>query len=1538
MIKNRILITILLLLPGILAAQNRSYTEDPFDELIREKKEIFGSEKEEKYPVRMLFVDVEKWPGHLSWHAFWFIRKTDYPKFKQFRIFPFYNSIEAKSGKASLDSVFPLFSYRRVERNGFQEKTFLSPLFYSNNVEPIGGGIGYRESSKFYWLGYNSNSSGPGFEKNFSMFPGFLPLLIFKSDFNNGIRSNSMMVLPLFYFHKSSLEESDTWFTLLRWGHDTEKKLFNFLPFIYYTNYKIKEDYSFTFFPLYHQSRSTGLNSQMFSHYSPFLFWEKEKFLDSEWESSFLPLLLFYKSKLLVSGKETTRLFFAPLALYLKDNGENYKIRNFLVFQWGKENDWSYFRILPFFYWSKTKDQSDNVLTFFPFWFYKTNSYFHIPLLGFFHTSFDDQSETVAPFFYKYSTSYEEEFFLLGYHSRYVRPGSSDFDSFIRFYPFYYSSYKQDGSSFLGLAGLFYRWKDSKDETVTRTILPFHYYQKNEYNLLLPFYFRFGGDDIDYVSFSPFHYKLRSKNVDRDWVWLYYSSEDRKEKTSSLFVAPFYFEWKSPESRGDILLPAYLKYYEKNKNLELYFGGFSVSQTVGRFDASFKSDAFEKEYYIDLDYSFIYNLFSISLRKEVSNPLTFFTDEKKEEELALVQVQNPKSNEVKKSFSIEKTSDESKTLASNENSNFASYKKLARETSKNYFGWEALFGIVSYQSGDYKKHFRILPLTWFTWGTNSKDYIFFWPLPPVFFGKVGNESYRVVFPFYAEQKKGTDFVLSLGIFLFLMEKEKDRREYSILWPLIRYAKSKEEISYRFFPIFTHRETAERLETKSIFYYRYKEKTVSYEISSFHGILFPFYQASEEIFTKKDFRSGSGYNTLIPFYFRNYSDRFESEKQIFQERNLYSILFLYSYKEDLLLKRRESSFLSPFYYFSYEESDVSSISDLNLILPIPFIVWGRDKKGEDGDKRFHFILGYYTSSFFQRSVNATLRKSSWNFLLFTGGEKYIDDSYSSLGAQETTRFYLFPFYFGEEITEGGNWTYRSHKIPILYSSQTTPNSYDITILLFAGFKSDPESGIKRTMILPFWYQSENIDKISGNDYKNFKTFTPVFFQTETSENWANGENSSKISRFYTILPLPMFYTFESKIKRGPNASRDLVVEDEWGFDWLLFINYKKENKTLFTIETQTVSENKTRITTETESVSLKTLFALYGYEKSEKFSNRTTVLKRQISTYFFPLFFYKSTDLKDDSSTYRWMVPILVYRSFQGNQDGTVISHTNLLGILFDYQRDDVMKKNSVFFFPSIYYSNDQKNKDKTFFFLPFFYTRSYGDSESNFFILGYYQRNSEWSNRYNFLYLFDLESYVSDQRKELSLFLGVFNAEFERNRTRWGVFGGILLGYESTPQMTDWNFLWIRYLNSPQEKIQNFLPIYRYGETQEGYSFLAPPILTYHSKDSEGSITLGGLGLIYYQNRSEMEKEESTKILGGLLYFSEKKALRGFQNYGVLGAPFIGGLLWNYELEEETGFQKMSFLKFVFSRTTYKGKTWNSYFGISPSLWFDEND
>ncbi|EMY79813.1 hypothetical protein LEP1GSC060_1445 [Leptospira weilii serovar Ranarum str. ICFT] len=1358
---------------------------------------------------------------------------------------------------------------------------------------------------------------------------------------------------------------------MFHWGHDLEKKFFSFFPLIHYTNYKIKEDYSFTLFPLYHQSRS---NSQKFATYSPLWFHESERTSDSESDFLFLPIPLFYKSKTVSARGESTKLFLAPLALYFQDDGENYKILNFLLFQWGREKVSGFFRFFPFIFYKensyltllplwfykkneykhlfpiffswKDDESADNLAgpffyryrsedvyrdyylntyykrergkgltafvsfpfvyykqdshltffpiyhhsiegddltryfllpipmyrhtrkmesetlvlnaywsrdekgeylssSFFPFYFHKKNSYLHIPLLFFFQTQGEGYKETfLLPFFYRYSTPDENEFFLLGYHDY-----SSDSNTFTRLYPFYYSSREKDGSSFLGLAGLFYRWKDTSDETTTRTILPLHYYQKNEYNLWLPFYFRFGGNDRDYVSFSPIHYKLRSTNVDRDWALLYYSSENRKEKTSSFVVAPLYFEWKNPQSRGNIFLPAYLKYYEKNKNLELYFGGISVSQNGGKFDVSFQSSASGKEFYVDLDYSFIYNIFSVSLRKEVSNPLTFFTDEKKED-VTLPQIQNSKNPETKKEVRFSVAGEEVRKNPQKEDSDFASYKKLARENSRNYFAWEVLFGIASYQSGDDKKHFRILPLGWFTWGNND-DHILAFPLPlPTFLGTVGDESYRVVFPLYAEQRKGSDFIRSLGIFLFVMEKEKDRNEYSILWPLIRYAKSKEETSYRFFPIFAHRETAESSETKSILYYRSKERTGTYETSSFHGILFPLYHASEEIFTKKDSISGFGYDTLIPFYYREYKDRFKGETQVLKERNLYSPLFLYSSKEEFVLKSKDSFLLSPFYLTSYTERVIfnkSYVSDFNLILPVPFAFWGRE-----GEEKYGFIAGFY------RSVSP--ERSSWNFLFLFGSndtkkdKEYVESSY------------VFPFYFGTRITEGGVQIYRSITVPLFYYEKEKTRLGQIETSFFS----------------PVWFQKKMIP----------------------------GESKLTTSFERNFYPIPLFYTYEKVTDDG------LIQEETSGWDWLFLANWERR-------KTPRIQKNE---------YDFKILLGgIFGY------SAVMEPQKESVSWNVSPLFFRKSEIENGTITNSSTLIPIVFYGSFSEKQ-GKINSHTNLFGILMNYKRDDESGTKSFFLFPSIYYSNDQRYKEKTFFFLPFVYYSSVGEDQYSFFFMGYYQRKNSVSDRYNFLYLFDLESSFREQKKELTLFLGAFNAEFEKDRTRWGVFGGVLLGYESTPQMTDWNFLWIRYLNSPQEKIQNFLPIYRYSETQEGYSFLAPPLLTYHSKDPEGTLTLGGLGILYYRNRSEIAREESTKILGGLVYFSEKKALRGFQNYGVLGVPFLGGLLWNYEYEEETGFRKTSVLKFIFSRTTYKGKTWNSYFGISPSLWFDKDE
>ncbi|MBM9502045.1 hypothetical protein JWG44_17450 [Leptospira sp. 201903071] len=1788
--------------------------------------------------MRAGFVDWERWEGHSSIHFFWFVRYTDYPKFKQFRIFPFYNSLEAKAGNASKSYLFPFYSYRSVNLEGVEENTFFSPLYYRHRVEPSGGGSGYRESTRFFWVGFNSSSSGPGFEKSFSMFPGFFPLIARENELINGVRSTSTVILPLLFFNKESSEESKTTLTLFQWGHDLEKRFFRFLPLIYYSTQKVREDYSFTFFPFYHQSRSNR-ESKKFSIYSPIWFQDEEKTSDSYFEYSFSPIG-WYKSKSISLRSETTKFLFLPLALYLQEDGENYKIRNFLIFQWGKDKDWSYFRVLPLVYWSGSKNQPDSSFTVFPivfykenshfsifplyhhnyngeeftqfifpllyyrkdakeysenflintywktdkeglsaltvfpfyfswmdrdksvsragplfyqyrseevyhdyylntyfkrergkgltelisapflfykknsyltvlplyhhsydgdnftqlsllpvpiyrhtrgkesetlvlntywskdtkgeylssfvfpFYFHKKNSYLAMPLLLFFQNGSQTEKITIAPFYYKYYSATEDELFILGYHEY----GSKD-SSFQRFYPFYYSSESKTGDSFLGLAGLYYRWKDPTGETTTRTILPLHYYQKNEYNLWLPFYARFGGEDRDYVSLSPIHFRLRSPNVDRDWILLYYSSENREEKTSSNFVAPFYWQWKNPDSRGDIFLPAYLKYYEKNKNLELYFGGVSISQTGGKFDASLKSGESGKEFYVDLDYAFIYNLFSVSLRKELSNPLTFFGDEKKEEPVPVSpQVKNQKGRDTKKEVRIAVVGEEKEPNSPKETSNFVSYKKLARENSRNYFGWEALFGIASYQSGDDKKHFRILPLGWFTWGKNNEDKIFAFPLPlPTFWGTIGDESYRVVFPLYAEQKKGADFVRSFGIFLFVTEQDKDRKEYSVLWPLIRYSKSKEEVAYRFFPFFAHKESASSLETKSIFFYRSKEKTGTYEHSSFHGILFPFYQASEDYNHSNGNNNGSGYSLFFPFYFRNYEDRSVSGNPVLTERNLYTPLFLYSSSEDVSLKRKSSSFLSPLYYSRSNEEivfDKPNVSELNFLLPVPFVLWGREN-----DERYRFVLGHYSSS--------SLDASSWNFLLLTGASKLKQGE-----KEEVSSFYVFPFYFGKRINEGEDWKFKSDTVPFFYSAKRTPDSYDATFalifhyrknsltqeerlllppfiyyekertpfgqidstvysllyvhkslkqgssklidsndntfytifpiplfytyenvkengtrtetngwtwmflanveqknfpilkkqtfefkmflgllggyssevepnkskrswnvslfffrkteqengnqiysssmipilysnevtptssetnfLLIAGSRTDQKNGLKRFMFLPFWYQKEEVTR---KGYVDYTTFTPVFFQTKSVQE-GNGSNLY-VNRFYPILPLPLLHTFEERIRE------DKVKKDVWGFDWLFLANYKN---------TQYLHNG-------SESVSFKAALALFGYEKNGMEEEHET------SSYLFPLFFYKSSDHKD-YDYYRWIVPIVSYRSFNERQ-GKIRSHTNLFGILLNYKRDDEVGSKSLYLFPSFYYSSERNGGEKTFLLFPLVYTSFNEGNEYSFFLMGYYQGRNTTSNRYNFLYLVDIESSLSEQRRELSLFLGAFHSEFKKDRTRWSVLGGILAGYESTPQLTDWNFLWIHYLNSPQERIQNFLPIYRYSETEEGYSFLLPPALTYHSKDRDGSLTLGGFGLVYYNNRSEIYKEESTKVLGGLFYFSETKAERGFRNRGIFGFPAIGGLIWNHEYETQTGYEKTSFFKFIYSRTrTAKGVTYSRVLGV----------
>lgn len=61
-----------------------------WEDLNDSEYKIYGSEKEEKYTIKNLFVEQEKWENHYSLMVLWLYKYTDYPKYKSYRVLPFY--------------------------------------------------------------------------------------------------------------------------------------------------------------------------------------------------------------------------------------------------------------------------------------------------------------------------------------------------------------------------------------------------------------------------------------------------------------------------------------------------------------------------------------------------------------------------------------------------------------------------------------------------------------------------------------------------------------------------------------------------------------------------------------------------------------------------------------------------------------------------------------------------------------------------------------------------------------------------------------------------------------------------------------------------------------------------------------------------------------------------------------------------------------------------------------------------------------------------------------------------------------------------------------------------------------------------------------------------------------------------------------------------------------------------------------------------------------------------------------------------------
>jgi len=136
-----------LLLPALLAllivSWNSLYARS-WDDLDAGEHAIYGSEREEKFPVKALFMEIEEWENHYSFMLLWLFKYTDYPKYKSTRLLPLFYGLDSKIDNRSLKVIPPLLTW--LERDGdYYERFILFPLYCS--------GVDSNESDRsLFWL------------------------------------------------------------------------------------------------------------------------------------------------------------------------------------------------------------------------------------------------------------------------------------------------------------------------------------------------------------------------------------------------------------------------------------------------------------------------------------------------------------------------------------------------------------------------------------------------------------------------------------------------------------------------------------------------------------------------------------------------------------------------------------------------------------------------------------------------------------------------------------------------------------------------------------------------------------------------------------------------------------------------------------------------------------------------------------------------------------------------------------------------------------------------------------------------------------------------------------------------------------------------------------------------------------------------------------------------------------------------------------------------------------------------------------------
>ncbi|HMY67203.1 MAG TPA: hypothetical protein PL163_11165 [Leptospiraceae bacterium] len=415
-----------------------------------------------------------------------------------------------------------------------------------------------------------------------------------------------------------------------------------------------------------------------------------------------------------------------------------------------------------------------------------------------------------------------------------------------------------------------------------------------------------------------------------------------------------------------------------------------------------------------------------------------------------------------------------------------------------------------------------------------------------------------------------------------------------------------------------------------------------------------------------------------------------------------------------------------------------------------------------------------------------------------------------------------------------------------------------------------------------------DEASDEKVTVIPPFPPIFFRykTEDLEYFVvfpfYGKQRDKDSELSSVL-LNMYIAEKHREKNREETS---VI-------WPFFNKYSEDGANGHRLLPFYIQKN-TENGTVKESRNY-TLFSVYSNYKNEG-SERKEFLIWPLLTY------WSSENSKVYSSYTLWLTPFF-YRSRDEYS-----ARTNVLWFTdwkFQKNRSEKIEKEELSYlmiFP--FYMNPQ---GRTYFLFPVFYLESRADGFSTFTLFNYINSRSGYFY-YNLLFLAEYES--SGPKTSADLLFRSFTAETDQNHFRTYGLYGLLWNFEKNKEWKHRNILWIGADNySDTDYTYNFLPLYRIKRQGENRTRIYGPLLHYSDEDPGSLFMLGLLGLGYWHTNTESTNQHSTYILLGTLYREYTEKERGYISRGSLW-----GLLWEYQKEEETGFQKFSMLK-LFSYT-----------------------